>query len=141
MKMTNCCVLLFISIISFGQTDQPFKGANVILIETETGSDEEVYISFGQLLINNGYTLEINHRDFLQLRTAPIETSQMNLLYTITASVYNGIIRVRIDMKINTRQFDWYRWDFLPGTGTVNYVVFKNVIDVFKEAGVVKYSN
>ena len=79
---------------------EPFKGANTIVIDTDLDSDQ-AYATVGKTLVMEGYSIDVNNREFYQMRTAYKGIgSYMNLEYQMTLIIDSGlvIIRQQIDM-------------------------------------------
>jgi dihydrofolate reductase len=69
--------LFFTATVASAQTvaDQPFKGANVIVITT-TDSTEAAWQTFGQTLASNGFAIKNADKNLLTLTTEPLAVGE-----------------------------------------------------------------
>jgi hypothetical protein len=113
---TLLLAFLFLPLLVMGQAAEPFKKANVIVIETGL-SPEEAYTKWGKYLVQNGFTIADSNKEFLTLNTGPKNTSKMNYDFVLNTSIQeNGDIVVRSKWRIKASElagrqatpfFDW----------------------------------
>lgn len=140
---------LIITITACGQTtDQPFKKANTILIETNRKADS-VFIVWGRHLAQEGYSIAKSDDKFFTITTGPKDASKFNVdFYLNSVILNNGTIKIKIKWRIKssmlarTSAMDYSDWNYANGGGNIKYVIYQDVMKVVKSFGnyQVKYS-
>jgi hypothetical protein len=142
-NMKKAVFLIFLA-SAFGSRAQdmpvPFKGANVIVIDTGLPADE-AYKKIGQKMVSEGFSIDVNNKEFHQMKTGPVVLSDYNnLKYQVTATVDNkGRVKLKamIDMgpPIHETEWTWYK-----AKGTKYHVVHDDILKKLNGLGTVLYS-
>lgn len=138
MRTIIIVALSFISIALFSQSLEPFRGANAILIDTGL-PDSEAYMKLGQNLVTNGYSIDVNNKDFLQLKTDFRSPSDYSFTYSLTVSVSDGMLIIKPAINSGTAVLGIYEWVYNKSRSTKNYVVQQDIIKHLGSLGTVLY--
>lgn len=127
-------LFLFIVIITSiniakAQHISPVKGDNVLLIFCDN-SDENNFISFGQFLVEQGFSFASKDRDFLSLSTNE-KTSQGGYKYTLTVSFKDSLISIRprcnyvlFGSSLGNIKTEWIDWSYVKAKSSAFGVAY-----------------
>jgi hypothetical protein len=141
--MTNLkwvCILNLLcnSVVIAQVSEQPFKGANTIIIATDNSSDQ-AYQDLGRTLVAQGYSIDVNNKEFYQMRTAYKGIgSYMNLQYQITASIDDGLIIIRPQINMGP-PLGVQEWTYTKAKMSKNWVVQNEILENLGALGKVYY--
>jgi hypothetical protein len=110
--------LFMLPLLVMGQSNEPFRKANTIIIETGL-SPEEAYSKWGRHLAQSGYAIGESNKEFLTLSTNPKDTSKWNYDFVLNSSIdENGKVVVQIKRRqkssviANTRASEFFDWHY-----------------------------
>lgn len=140
-KILTISTILF-TLISFGQsTNEPIKKTNTILIMTEMDVNE-IFVSWGKHLAQNGFSIDKSNKDFLTLTTGPKDTSKFNYDYIINSSINDiGTIilkikwRLKSSMLAGTSETLYYDWEYSTGKNNVENIIYKDILATIESFG------
>lgn len=136
-------LFLFIIIITSiniakAQHISPEKGDNVLLIFCDN-SDENNFISFGQFLVEKGFSFASKDKDFLSLSTNE-RTSQGGYKYTLTVSFKDSIISIRprcnyvlFGSSIGNIKTEWTDWKYAKAKGSPLEIAYRAFSPILRE--------
>ena len=127
--------------ITFQEGSEPFKGANIIKINTKLDGNE-IYTKWGRHLSQNGYSIEKSNKDFLSIETAPRDTRRFNYEYKVYSVIDDkGVILITIKWRIKsniiagTNGTDYYEWEYAKGKGNVQRIIFDEIYETIVAFG------
>lgn len=129
-------------ILKKNATAQPFKGANVIIFKSKI-SDDSLYTLVARKLVSEGFSIDVNNREFLQMRTDAMVTAiQMfdenatRLRIQLTIAIANRELIVRPTIITS----NIFQWTYKRGKLLIFDNVQQIVLDLFSEFGEVYYA-
>ena len=119
---------------SIAQTTEPFKGSKIILI-TCADSSEALFTRRGKHFTGKGIFIESSNKDFLTMKTAPIETTKYNIVFTVNSIITDNRIRVTVGYRINSPSFSstFEPWGYEKGKGSVQNVIWVDVVNLLTD--------
>jgi hypothetical protein len=122
-----------------GGSKYPFKGANTIIFKSKI-SDDSLYTLVARKLVSEGFSIDVNNREFLQMKTADkitrIQGLESKLRIRLTITIVNREVIVKIIM-ITTDEFEW---TYRPSKILVFKDAERQVLELFSEFGEVYYA-
>lgn len=133
---TLLIAFILLPLLVAGQSSEPFKKANTIVIETGL-SPEEAFLQWGRHLVRNGYTISESSRDFMALTTGPKDTSKWNYDFIVLSTIEeSGAVVLRIKRRqkssvvANTRASEFFDWHY-QGKADIFYQDVMPVVSSF----------
>lgn len=144
--MVKVMVLInFLSLTTIGlcqtkelRSTEPFKGANTIIFMSKI-SDDSLYTLVGRKLVSEGFSIDVNNREFMQMKTGPKESGSHDVRYSLTISVNKGEVTTRITM-ITEGILGVHDWVYNKSKATIYYDVQTRVLNLLSEFGQVYYA-
>jgi len=136
-------LLFFTPTLAFAQdmnaekSKEPFKGANTIIFKS-TIPDDSLYTLVGRKLVSEGFSIDVNNRDFLQMKTGEKDTKGEGLKFKLTISIANREVITRITM-VTDGVLGVHDWTYNSHKTTIYYFVQQLVLDLLKEFGEIYY--
>lgn len=124
-----------------GQSETPFKGANVMVFSTGE-SDSLAYKKLITTLIDAGYSIDVNNNEFFQLKTGkrPVACKGCDT-YILNARVKNGdvLATALIDYNLGTFGAGTYEWTYSKSKLKKDFSVHEELVKVLSSLGTVRY--
>jgi hypothetical protein len=136
MKTVALFVLVGLSLKLSGQAIQPPKGANTFVYNTEMPKDS-AYQKLGEALVQGGYSIDVNNKEFGQMKTGWKATEYYNFKYQLTATVgADGKVRIKavIDYGPPVGESEW---TYTKSKITKDYKLYEDVINKLAALGTV----
>jgi hypothetical protein len=95
--ITFAISFLIVSFIGYGQ--EPSKGANLVIFESDSLKDFDLFKECIMILTSDGYSFDQLDKDFYLASTKPIKPKKVNLEYRIDLSVRSNKIEIRSYVK------------------------------------------
>jgi hypothetical protein len=125
----------------FQSEKEPFRDANLIKVQTNL-TGEELFMSWGKHLTQNGYFIENSNKDFFTIETSERNTTKFNYEYKVFSSIdENGLIQITIKWRakanvvMQTRGSDYVDWHYAKSRNNVNKIIFDELYQVILSFG------
>ena len=117
-------------------SETPFKGSNVIFLDTSTKDKAEVNFKWSIHLLENGIEIDKYDDKLLTVVSSPVDGKALNVLYQFRSYVMeSGLLRIKILWKINTPQFDWSVWEYKNDGNNGPGVVYMEALPIIRSFG------
>lgn len=132
------CLGIMVSSPSFAQESKDgFKGANVIVI-TAANNDSTTYDKVIRTLIDAGFSIDVNNKDYFQLKTGPRTVPCAGCdQYVLMARVKDS--KVFITANIQGNFSSGYSWSYSKSKLIKDYSVHEEIIKILGPLGQVSY--
>lgn len=128
------------SLIAQAKTE-PFKNANVILIETSL-SGKDAFTNWGKHLGQNGFSIDKSDANFLTITTGTKDTKKYNVEYYFICAVSDsGIIKLKIKWRVppstilNFKGTDFFDWEYSKSKATTTNAIYIDLIKMLESFG------
>jgi hypothetical protein len=124
-----------------GQSNEPFKKANTIVIQTGLPA-EEAFVKWGKHLAQSGYAIAESSKDFMTLSTGTKDTSRFNYGFITHSSVDDsGTITLKIkwqlksSMLAGTKETAFYDWEYATAKSNVQNIIYHDLLPAISTFG------
>jgi hypothetical protein len=123
MKTVIVVVLTCLSLVATAQIP---KGANTFIYTTAMARDS-AYQKLGEALVQGGYSIDINNKEFGQMKTGWMATEYYNFKYLLTATV-SSHVNIKIKPKIDYGPpIGESEWKYSKSKITKDYKLYEEV--------------
>ena len=122
-----------------------YQGVNTITIKT-TENQSDTHLKWGQHLVQNGFEIANNDKDFFTIRTEPKDFSRnnCNCEYYIFSVITDEGIKSKIKLKFKTTGMDlvdpgikypYYAWEYRDKKKNPGYTLYQEMAPIFNSFG------